>query len=105
MSKSNLNLVDIEVTKSAFDKSKHSFDTEKVVDTLKNLWYLIRFQIVKKLLNNFLEKKIIKESNHYVLCFQKVVDMLNILMNVSICLVCLKMGEILRNGLQDIGNG
>ena len=37
MSKSNLNLVDIEVTKSAFDKSKHSFDTEKVVDTLKNL--------------------------------------------------------------------
>ena len=30
MSKSNLNLVDTEVTKSTFDKSKHSVDTEKV---------------------------------------------------------------------------
>ena len=52
-----------------------------------------------------MEIKIINEADHYVLCFQKVVDMLNILMNVSICLAWLKMGGILRSGSQDMGKG
>lgn len=70
-------------------KSKYPININEA--DIKIYWYLTKFHMLKKFLDTLFVTKIMTKLGHCVKCFQKLVDILSVLMKLVLCLFLFNM--------------